>query len=167
VLLALGGIHFFNLPIRFEVSAIAILQGLIGFVALTLWTFGVQFGYRLYKGKAYADLITWSLAKYFQSSSWLQAVLGGVVASCGEEFFFRGFIAEKWGPVVSALVFGLLHWGPRDIRIVSYWAPAQGFIIALVYYWTGNLLCPLIAHGLFDFGAMLFFKTLKKPESVN
>jgi membrane protease YdiL (CAAX protease family) len=54
----------------------------------------------------------------------------------------------------------LAHFGKRDIRVVSLWSIFQGFYLGLFFLWSKNLLVPMIAHGLFDFGGMIYFRNL-------
>jgi membrane protease YdiL (CAAX protease family) len=158
------GIKQFQIPVTFEPSPRILLGGALGAVWLTIWTFMVQNGYRLVKGKAYARQLTASLAKEYVSASFLQVLLGGITAACGEELFFRGFIQGKFGILAGSLLFMLAHMGKKDIRIVSIWSFPQGFFIGLFYAYFGNLLVPMIAHGSFDIGGMVYFHFFMKNE---
>jgi membrane protease YdiL (CAAX protease family) len=110
------------------------------------------------KGKAYAQRLTGSLAKEYAQTGALQIILGGLTAACGEEIFFRGFVQQAWGLIPASLLFMLAHFGKRDIRVVSLWSIFQGFYLGLFFLWSKNLLVPMIAHGLFDFGGMIYFR---------
>ena len=159
----LWGIHHFGLPLNFALSATVFLYGLAGFAVLTIWTFGVQLGYALLKGRDHADRLTRSLAKEFAGSSIFQAVLGGITAALGEELFFRGFIQAQWGLAAGVLLFGLAHFGRKDIRVVSYWSFMHGLIIGLSYRFSGNILVPMMTHGFFDMGGVIYFTGIMKP----
>ncbi len=166
VTLILGGIGCwgvisFSIPVPFEVTPFSLVQGVAGFVLITLWTFGIQKGYALVKGQAYADEITASLAKVYFNTSWVHAVAGGLTAAIGEEMFFRAFIQGHWGLVAGSIAFGVLHFGGKDIRVVSYWSYMHGFLFGLSYTLTGNFLVPVITHGLFDLGGVLYFQLLR------
>jgi len=125
---------------------------------LTVWTFLVQHGYAIFKGDAYAQQLTTSLAKEYSHASALQIVLGGLTAACGEEIFFRGFLQQRFGLIAASLLFMIAHMGKREIRVVSLWSVFQGFYIGVFFLWTRNLLVPMIAHGLFDLGGMIYFR---------
>jgi membrane protease YdiL (CAAX protease family) len=125
---------------------------------LTLWTFFVQYGYSFVKGKFYAHQLTAALAKQFAHATPLQMILAGVTAACGEEIFFRGFLQQYLGLLAASLLFMIAHLGKREIRTISFWSVFQGLYLGLFFAWSGNLLVPMIAHGLFDLGGMIYFR---------
>ena len=132
----------------------------LGGHSLVWWTLAVQTGYAIAKGSAYSRKLTESLAKHYAGASPLQIMIGGLGAAAGEELFFRGFIHGQWGIWAGTLAFGLAHFGGKDIRTVSWWAFPQGFWFGAAYAWTGNLAVPMLAHGLFDIGGMIYFRLL-------
>jgi membrane protease YdiL (CAAX protease family) len=150
--------HVRNLPLRLRPSAAGVLLGIVGAVWLGAWTLLVQYGYRVLKGSAFAEQLTASLAKEYASSSPTQILLGGVTAACGEESFFRGFVQQWLGLAVASLLFMVAHWGKKDIRVVSYWSIFQGLYLGLFFAYSKNLIVPMIAHGLFDMGGMVYFR---------
>ena len=152
------GIHFLGLPVHVEWNAITALYSFLAFIVITAWTFLVQMGYSWIKGSHFAKKLTLSLAQHYAHASIAQALFGAVTASLGEELFFRGFIQMKWGLLAGAVAFGIAHWGPKDIRTVSYWSFLHGLLFGLAYQLTGNLAVPMISHGVFDFAAMLYFR---------
>jgi membrane protease YdiL (CAAX protease family) len=50
------------------------------------------------------------------------------------------------------------HLGKKDIRVVSYWSFFQGLYLGLFYLFSRSLLVPMIAHGMFDIGGMIYFR---------
>lgn len=88
-------------------------------------------------------------------------------AGVGEELLFRGFIQTliivywPWGTDwglnailgigVSAFLFGLGHSLTRSYTLI---ATGLGVSFGIVYYRTGALLIPIIAHTLYDVWAM-------------
>jgi membrane protease YdiL (CAAX protease family) len=137
----------------------AIAFGFLGAGFLTIWTLLVQYGYAFFKGQDYADRLTASLAKQYGHAGAAQIILGGLTAACGEEIFFRGFLQQTLGLALASLLFMLAHFGKRDIRVVSLWSIFQGIYLGLFFMWSRNLLVPMIAHGLFDFGGMIYFRS--------
>ena len=110
------------------------------------------------QGGAFAEQLTASLAKEYASASSSQIVLGGITAACGEEIFFRG-LAQQWlGLAPASVLFMVAHIGKKDIRVVSYWSLFQGLYLGLFFAVSKNLLVPMIAHGLFDMGGMVYFR---------
>jgi membrane protease YdiL (CAAX protease family) len=169
VTLLLGGIGYwgiwhFSLPFNIALNQLTLLQGFVSFLLIAAWTFAVQKGYALLKGDEYAQNLTEALAKEYLGTSILHALLGALTAALGEELFFRGFIQGKWGLVAGSVTFGLAHFGKKDIRVVSYWSFIHGLLFGLSYEVTGNLFVPIIAHGLFDFGGVVYFQGLMREQ---
>jgi membrane protease YdiL (CAAX protease family) len=140
--------------------------GMLGALWLTLWTLLIQFGYGVAKSKPYAWKLTASLAKEYAHAGALQIALGGLTA-CAEELFFRGFIQQTLGLIPASLLFMLAHFGKRDIRVISFWSFFQGLYLGLFLVWSDSLLVPMIAHGLFDVGGMIYFRDfMTRQEST-
>lgn len=154
----LWAIHALNLPLRLRPRPFDVVLGVAGAAWLGLWTLLVQHGYRVFKGNAFAEQLTAALAKEYANPSPAQILLGGVTAGCGEEVFFRGFVQQWLGLAVASLLFMLAHFGKKDIRVVSYWSIFQGLYLGLFFAYSKNLIVPMIAHGLFDMGGMVYFR---------
>src|SRR5439155_12013183 len=75
--------------------------------------------------------------------------------SCFSEVLSRAN-GVSWGSVT----FGLAHFGKKDIRVVSSWSFIHGFLFGLSYHFTRNLAVPVVAHGLFDLGGVVYFQRL-------
>lgn len=89
---------------------------------------------------------------------WLRAVMGILVtciAPVVEETFFRGYaygvFKAHWGKLqallASSFLFALVH-----MYVVHF--PSiflLGILLALVYEWRGNLVSPIVAHGMMNF----------------
>jgi membrane protease YdiL (CAAX protease family) len=78
---------------------------------------------------------------------------GGLLAALGEETFFRGILQNEWGLVPAAAIFALAHVG-RGLRLFSIWALLEGLLFGSLYQLTGNLLVPMIVHGVHDSAGM-------------
>ena len=152
------GIRSMGLPLDLRPTPQAVMFGIAGFVWLALWTGLVQQGYALFKGRIYAQNLTSALAKEFAHAGPAQIILGGLTAACGEEIFFRGFLQQKFGLLSASLLFMVAHFGKKDIRIISMWSVFQGLYLGLFFAWSRSLLVPMIAHGLFDIGGMIYFR---------
>ena len=116
----LWAMHALNLPVHLRPSPFDVLLGVVGAAWLGVWTLLVQYGYRVFKGSAFANQLTASLAKEYVNPSPAQILLGGVTAACGEEIFFRGFLQQWLGLIVASLLFMVAHFG-------RWWALADDF----------------------------------------
>lgn len=105
------------------------------------------------------------LVPLFRDCSMVQLVIIAALAGVGEEMLFRGVlqpaVAEGiggpygvWlGLFIAAILFGLLH------PITPTYAILAGLIgVYLGWLWLacGNLLAPIITHGLYDFLALTY-----------
>jgi len=92
-----------------------------------------------------------------------------LLAGAGEELLFRGALQGGLSPLVGAwpalvlasLVFGLFHavtWGYICL------AAGIGAYLGLVWWWSGNLLVPMLAHAVYDFVAILYLRGRSKPS---
>lgn len=92
-----------------------------------------------------------------------------VAAGVGEELLFRGVVqgaaARALGPelgvVIGAALFGIAH------AVTGAYAVLAGLVgvflgaLALV---TGNLFVPIVAHALYDFGALVYWLRMRPPK---
>ena len=83
------------------------------------------------------------------------ALLVCVLAPIAEEFFFRGFFftaMRRWvgmipGAILTGAVFGLIHAGGTPLELIVVLV-VFGFLLCLLYVWTGSLLPPMVLHAL-------------------
>ena len=91
----------------------------------------------------------------------LTVLVAVVVAPITEEFLFRGVLFRAirdrrgfWpGAVISAVVFGLVHFVPgpwQDTVLLQSIMVCTGFALAFVYERRGNLLAPIVTHMAFN-----------------
>jgi membrane protease YdiL (CAAX protease family) len=158
------GIDYFSLPCELAITPTAVCQAIAGFLLITAWTFLVQRAYALFKGNDYAKALTEALTKEYDKTSRLTALAAGLTAAFGEELFFRGFIQQKRGLIAASCMFGIAHYGKRDIRVISHWSFVHGLLFGLSFRFTGNLLVPLLTHDLFDFGGVIYFRQVMKGK---
>lgn len=101
----------------------------------------------------------------FRDSSVVDLALVALAAGVGEELLFRGLIqhglaqwlGEPWGIwmalAVASVFFGLAHMLSATYAVL---AALIGAYLGLLLIWTGNLLAPALAHGLYDFVALWY-----------
>ncbi|WP_373478557.1 CPBP family intramembrane glutamic endopeptidase [Geminocystis sp.] len=89
-----------------------------------------------------------------------------ILPALSEELLFRGVMIPAFGydlfaVIVSSILFGVLHLS--DIQNWPYvvWAIIVGFILGYSAYITGNLLIPIVAHGLTNLFSSLTWKLRK------
>ena len=115
--------------------------------------------------KTIARIVDEALAPLFRDCGLLPLLLIAALAGIGEEMLFRGVLQaaiaqEIGGPqgvwlglLIAAVLFGLLH------SITPTYALLAGLIgLYLGGLWLacGNLLVPIITHGLYDFLALVY-----------
>ncbi len=89
------------------------------------------------------------------------ALLVGVVVPVGEEIFFRGLVLGALrrlmnghlAAVVSALFFAAAHLEPVELLPILI----LGLVLAYTYEYTGSLIPGMIAHGVNNLMALVFF----------
>jgi len=101
----------------------------------------------------------------FRDSSVVDLALVALAAGLGEELLFRGLLQHglaswfdaSWGIwlalALASVAFGLAHMLSTTYAIL---AALIGGYLGLLLIWTGNLLAPALAHGLYDFIALLY-----------
>ena len=103
---------------------------------------------------------------FFASYTVLDLAVLALLAGAGEELLFRGVLQaildRWWGPSVGLLVasalFGALHALTPTYAVL---AALAGLYLGGVWLLTGNLLVVIIAHGLYDFIALVYLLRFK------
>jgi membrane protease YdiL (CAAX protease family) len=131
------------------------LAGLIGGLAATVPMFGLfAVAYRFPFGpfRKIKQFLLDALGPSLRACRWYDLLLVALVAGIGEEVLFRGVLQPKLGIWGSSILFGLVHF------ITPAYAVTAGLIGAYLGWLHdagGNLLAPIVAHGLYDFLAFL------------
>lgn len=103
----------------------------------------------------------------FKNTTRFNRFLVCMQAGIGEEILFRGFIFivifEYWpwglefnmniiaAIAISSILFGLGH----CVTLLYFFITGlMGVFFCLIFLWTGSLIAPIVAHGLYDFYAM-------------
>ena len=112
------------------------------------------------------NLVRRHVAPLFARQTMGGLALISATAGLGEEMLFRGlmqaglavWIDGRFGPwlaiALSSLVFGLAHCLSRAYVVL---ASLIGAYLGWLFWFSGHLLVPIVAHGLYDFVALLYF----------
>ena len=119
-------------------------------------------------------LVEERLAPYFAGSTPLELALLAAMAGLGEEALFRGVIQTAlaghlpgWIAVgLTALLFGAAHWLTTSYAVL---ASLVGAYLGWLFLASGNLLVPVLAHGLYDLVALavLVRRSASAPPSAD
>ncbi len=119
------------------------------------------------------QLVEELLLPLFAGSSLGAVALVSALAGLGEEMLFRGVLqpaiaglapgaAGMWlGLVGASLLFGLAHAVTKTYVVL---AGLVGLYLGGLWLWSGNLVAPIVAHGLYDFIAILWLLRRSRGE---
>ncbi len=119
------------------------------------------------------NLVDEMIVPMFAETTVIQMAVISLAAGVGEEMLFRGLLQESiadgiggdagmWiGLIIASLVFGACHWLTTTYAVL---ATGIGIYMGLLFVLTGNLIVPIVAHGLYDFLALVY---LVKCRSVS
>lgn len=161
--IAILGILVFNLEIVWEISVESTLFGVCAAGLL----FGVNFSLisiaerrddkLSLQLKRFKDEIAVPLAKSISTSN---AIALSILAGLCEELFFRGFLQNILGVIVSAVAFTLLHFGPkmREWSLVGIIYFLVSLYFSGVMILSGSLWAAVVAHAIYDVLALIRLK---------
>ncbi len=110
----------------------------------------------------------------FRECGYPQLIILAALAGVGEEMLFRGIVqatVTAWigepygiaaGLLISATLFGLLHFLTATYAIL---AGLIGLYLGWLWLVSGNLLTPIVVHGLYDFIALAYLVKWRSPQS--
>jgi membrane protease YdiL (CAAX protease family) len=76
-----------------------------------------------------------------------------------EELFFRGAMQPVLGLLVTSLIFGAVHVGPKPVFLAwTTWAFVMGLLFGLIFELTGVLWGPILAHAWINQRNMAFIR---------
>lgn len=108
----------------------------------------------------------------FAGTSLDQLALIAFAAGLGEELLFRGVLQTAlidwtsvwWGIGLAAIIFGGCHYISHTYAV---FAAAIGLYLGLLFFWTGNLVAPIVTHGLYDFLALAYLLKWRHRPGVD
>ncbi|MFZ5833313.1 MAG: CPBP family intramembrane glutamic endopeptidase [Planctomycetota bacterium] len=122
------------------------------------------------------ELVERQLVPLFQGVGLIEVAVISILAGLGEEMLFRGLaqgsLASYWGApygpwlalVAASLLFAMAH----PISPMYFITTGLiGLYLGGIWMASGNLLVPIVAHAVYDFGALVYFIRLRKhPASA-
>jgi membrane protease YdiL (CAAX protease family) len=114
------------------------------------------------------DRIEHAVRELFAEASLVELACVSAAAGFGEEALFRGLVqggledaVGRWPALALASIgFGLVHPVTRAYVVL---VAALGVYLGTLWIVTGNLVIPMIAHGLYDFVALSAIRTHRNP----
>ena len=102
---------------------------------------------------------------------WWELTLIAGAAGVGEETLFRGLLQEAllgslgvWPALaIASIIFGMLHALTPTYAIL---ATVIGAYLGVLFVITGNLLVPIVAHGLYDLIALIYFLRTSPEDTI-
>lgn len=102
----------------------------------------------------------------FGSLSWFQCFIVSILSGLCEEAFFRGILSVETGIYISSLIFGTLHLGDKKLLPSAVWITLIGFLLAVLYKTTNNLLICMLIHFLNNSASFLWIMTIIKKQKL-
>jgi len=76
-----------------------------------------------------------------------EITLLAVASGLSEELFFRGALQPVLGLLLTSVLFGALHVGPKKVFFAwTFWAFVMGLLLGSIFELTGVLWGPVLAH---------------------
>jgi membrane protease YdiL (CAAX protease family) len=151
-----------------RVSARAIVLGTVATIPLAvgLYTLLHVPGEPLRRIEATLDAV---LRPLFADATVGDLLVLAAAAGIGEELLFRGVVqgaaARALGPdlgvVIGAVLFGVAHAVTGTYAVL---AGLVGVFLGALALVTGNLVVPIVAHALYDFGALVYWLRMRPPR---
>jgi membrane protease YdiL (CAAX protease family) len=148
-----GDVVFLNSPWDFAFGAIAALPLLCVNLLLSRWQHGASGA----EFERFRRKVIYPLAHALPPA----AAFGvSILASFGEELFFRGVLQNEFGILISSLLFSLLHFGGaiRKFPRVSALYVIVSAYIGGIYAVTGSLSVVFTLHAVYDFAALMYLR---------
>ena len=157
-------------PITFDQEGV--ITGLAASLPIVAYFFFSlsAFGRNLAPLERIYDLLKRMLSKALSEMPTWQIVVIGMSAGIGEECLFRGMLqplvegwTSPWAAIaLTGLFFGLLHaLTPAYFILATVLSIYFGFLVN----YTGNVLTPILAHGLYDVVALLLLRRLFSDDA--
>ncbi len=89
----------------------------------------------------------------------MEILVLALASGLAEELFFRGAMQPVLGLVVTSILFGAAHTGPKRVFLAwSVWAFAVGLLFGVIFEVTGVLWGAVLAHALINARNIAYMK---------
>ncbi|MEX1042121.1 MAG: CPBP family intramembrane glutamic endopeptidase [Pirellulaceae bacterium] len=118
------------------------------------------------------EVVESKVVPLFREATVLELGLISLAAGVGEEALFRGFLQTALqaglgadaGPVLpillASLIFGLAHYISHEYMVLT---TLMGVYMGVWFWWTGDLIVPMVIHFLYDWFALTYMKYNTEP----
>jgi len=164
--LAVVGGHVLGVPLRFGPVLPGVATGLVmaGVLAGANYSL-LRFGRRGWLGRGVWQTFRDVLVPLFGRGSLAASLTIGVAAGVGEELFFRGLLQAVSGWFWASVIFGAAHVGGRQMLALGVWAAMMGMALGALADWSGGLIAPMVAHGVYDGLALEYIRrAVTRPD---
>lgn len=135
-------------PIRFNPdTALLLIAAILGAALLDAAVLALHF---LTTGRGFVGQIRDTLDEILGGLSPAGVIGAGLIAGIGEELLFRGAIQPWLGLPAAVALFTIAHMGTRPLLRLAVWTAIEGLYLGVLLILTGNLLIPMIVHGVHD-----------------
>ena len=151
-----------------SISAGGLCWGLISSIPLFfLFFIGMELSWKSMK-----EIRQFMMTQFYpliKDCSLFELALVSLLAGCGEELFFRGFLQElisnAWGMpaglIVSSMVFSMMHPVSLMYSIVVFFI---SLYLGIIFIVSNTLFSVIVCHSVYDFVAMLSFSYFWKAN---
>ena len=145
---------------QFRPSSASLLVGVLATIPLLLalaWMLGSSSP----PIQRLVSLVVEQMGPFLASCTVLELGILAVVAGLCEEVLFRGvvqvglaqWISDSWALLGASVAFGVVHFATPTYAL---FAGIMGLYLGLVFLAQQSLLAPIVAHGLYDFVALIY-----------
>jgi membrane protease YdiL (CAAX protease family) len=152
---------------RFASHANAAAQGIAAAVPM-LFALAVSVLWRPRALEPLFEAVDDFLVPMFRHWTIAELALVSALAGIGEEMLFRGVlqpaVAAHLGTVAGITIVGLIFGAVHAINLLYFlFATVVGCYLGLVVVMTDNLLTAMVAHGVYDFAAVVYLARRRAP----
>jgi membrane protease YdiL (CAAX protease family) len=114
---------------------------------------------RLVERTQWARALHAELAEVISPLSSAEITWLALASGLAEELFFRGAMQPVLGLLITSVIFGAVHVGPKSVFLAwTTWAFFMGLLLGLIFELTGVLWGPVFAHVWINQRNMTFIR---------